>query len=118
MTGFVVHGHKYFEMYMLCIWSLNKWSSMEKVTTLTSKRVKRAMLTSHTLTVILSHKATRHHLFSTIRAQLYANEQRQDTTTSNGNASNKNTHKKLSDLQHFNNCQCERPLKFPQKQTT
>ncbi len=37
MTGFVVHGHKYFEIYMLCIWFLNKCPSMEKVTTLTSK---------------------------------------------------------------------------------
>lgn len=42
------------------------------------------MLASHTLAVIHSDKANIHHLFS--RGQLYANEQRQDTATTNGNA--------------------------------
>ncbi len=88
---------------------------MEKVTTLTSKGQEGHANQPH---IDSDSQSQSNHLFSTIRAQLYANEQRQDTTTSNGNASNKNTHKKLSDLQHFNNCQCERPLKFPQKQTT
>ncbi len=69
MTGFVVHGHKYFEIYMLCIWFLNKCPSMEKVTTLTSKGQEGHASQPH-IDSDLQSQSNQTSLFSTIRAQL------------------------------------------------